>query len=245
MTKKKIKISNIIAFIIGIVCIVGIIYSLTHIINWKKDVDSNKKVKEETNEKVKLVKEKYTVDFDALKKQNPDTIAYIKVNNTKIDYVVVKGTDNSYYLTHNFNKEYNIAGWIFGDYRNRFNGTDKNLIIYGHNTKDGSMFGTLIDVLDSKWQSNKDNLEITLVTEQGQYKYQVFSTYPIVPEDYYLTTAFSSDEEYLNFLNELKSRSNNNYNVELTANDKILTLSSCIGEGEKRVVLHAKLIGVE
>ena len=245
MTKKKIKISNIIAFIIGIVCIVGIIYSLTHIINWKKDVDSNKKVKEETNEKVKLVKEKYTVDFDALKKQNPDTIAYIKVNNTKIDYVVVKGTDNSYYLTHNFNKEYNIAGWIFGDYRNRFNGTDKNLIIYGHNTKDGSMFGTLIDVLDSKWQSNKDNLEVTLVTEQGQYKYQVFSTYPIVPEDYYLTTAFSSDEEYLNFLNELKSRSNNNYNVELTANDKILTLSSCIGEGEKRVVLHAKLIGVE
>ena len=81
--------------------------------------------------------------------------------------MVVNGNDNSYYLKHNFNKEYNIAGRIFSDYHNKFDETDKNIVIFGHNTKDGSMFGTLKNVLDKSWQENRDNLEIILITEIG------------------------------------------------------------------------------
>lgn len=246
MAKRRLKKKyvGILITIFIIICLIGLIYSLINIINWKKDVDDNKDILEEikeniiTNEENDLIK----IDFKSLKEQNSDTIAYIKVNGTNIDYVVVKGNDNSYYLNHNFNKEYNVAGWIFSDYHNKFDETDKNIVIFGHNTKNGSMFGTLKNVLDKSWQENKDNLEITLVTEKEQYKYQVFSTYSIIAEDYYINTLFNSDGEYSRFINEIRSRSNYDYNVEVNSNDKILTLSSCIGDGKKRVVLHAKLI---
>ena len=240
--KKKYRVLLFVIFIL--ICLIGLIYSLTNIINWKKDVDDNKDIVEEIKENITIDEEddSIKIDFKSLKEQNSDVIAYIKVNGTNIDYVVVKGNDNSYYLKHNFNKEYNIAGWIFADYHNKFDETDKNIVIFGHNTKDGSMFGTLKNVLDKSWQENKDNLKITLITEKGQYKYQVFSTYSITPEDYYINTIFNSDDEYSKFINKIKSRSNYDYNVEVDSNDKVLTLSSCIGDGKKRVVLHGKLI---
>ena len=185
--------------------------------------------------------DKYVVDFTSLKKQNKDTIAYIKVNNTNIDYVVVKTKDNNYYLNHDFNKKYNVSGWVFADFHNKFDGNDKNIIIYGHNTQDGSMFGSLKNVLTEDWQKNKDNHKITLVTEQGNYVYQVFSTYSIKAEDYYIKTSFN-DKEYSEFLTKLKKRSNYDYGVKIDNKDNILTLSSCTVSGINRVVLHAKLL---
>ena len=244
--KKKYRLSLLLVF--TFICLFGLIYSLINIINWKKDVDDNKKIIEDIKENIIIEPKEeekeveYNIDFKTLKERNSDVVAYIKVNGTNIDYVVVKGKDNSYYLKHNFNKKYNIAGWIFADYHNKFDENDKNIVIFGHSIKDGSMFGTLKNVLDKRWQENKNNLEIILVTEKGQYKYQVFSTYSIDPEDYYINTIFDNDNEYSKFINIIKSRSNYNYNAQVDSNDKILTLSSCNGDGKKRVVLHAKLI---
>ena len=246
MSKRRLKKKYVIILItiFTIICLVGLIYSLMNIINWKKDVDDNKNIVEEIKENITIDEDddSIKIDFKSLKEQNSETIAYIKVNGTNIDYVVVKGNDNSYYLKHNFNKEYNIAGWIYADYHNKFDESDKNIVIFGHNTKDGSLFGTLKNVLDKSWQENKDNLKITLITEKREYKYQVFSTYSITPEDYYINTIFNNNDEYVKFINKIKSRSNYDYNVEVDSNDKVLTLSSCIGDGKKRVVLHAKLI---
>ena len=117
-------------------------------------------------------------------------------------------------------------------------------MIYGHNTSDGSMFETLKNVLDESWQMNSDNHIITFVTEQKEYKYQVFSTYLAPPDNYnyYYKNEFQNEEEYKNFLNTIKNRSNHDYKVELTSDDKILTLTSCIGDGNKRIILHAKSI---
>lgn len=238
--KKKYRIFLLTIFMI--ICLVGVIYSGIKIFEWKKAVDINNEIRSKIEDKIKIEKDVYKIDFKALKKQNPDTVAYLKVEGTNINYVVVKGEDNSYYLKHNFNKEYNIAGWIFADYHNKFDGSDRNIIIYGHNTKDGSMFGTLINVLDKNWYNNKNNLDIVLVTEKGQYKYKTFSTYSIVPENYYINTILDDDREYIKFLNKIKLRSNYDYNVSVNENDKVLTLSSCIGDGKKRVVLHAKLV---
>ena len=231
-----------IAFII--LCLCGFIYSSYEIIMWNFNVEENSKINDKLNEKVTVTKKdnKYEIDFKSLKEINSDTIGYVKVKNTNIDYVVVKGTDNEYYLKHNFEKKWNIAGWIFGDYHNKFDGSDRHLIIYGHNTKDGSMFGTLTNILEADWYKNTHNHKVLLVTENGTYQYQVFSTYSIVPEDYYINTQFKNDSDFAEFIKVLKSRSIYDYGVDVSEKDKILTLSSCIGDGEKRVVLHAKLI---
>lgn len=243
---KKIRLKNGPIYIFMFLCVIGFIYSSFKIIMWKLNVDDNDKIHEEHNGKIKRINDdngdQYKIDFESLKRQNPDTVAYIKVNNTNIDYIVVKGNDNEYYLKHNFNKKWNVAGWIFGDYHNKFDGSDKNLIIYGHDTKDGSMFGSLKSVLNKKWYTNKENHIIVVLTNDKEYKYQVFATYTIEPESYYLNTSFSDNVDFANFVGKLKSRSIYDYGVDISGDDSILTLSSCIREGEKRVVLHAKLI---
>ena len=150
--KKK---NKILITLIQIVLIAVIIFSGIKIIEWIKSNKKNKDIMSEIKENVVINNEmdsnneEYKIDFAKLKQKNSDAIAWIKVNGTDIDFPVVKGTDNSYYLTHNFDKEKNKAGWIFADYRNKFDGTDKNIIIYGHNMKDGSMFSNL-----KKYQDN-------------------------------------------------------------------------------------------
>ena len=247
--KNKYKI--IIGAIVSIGCLIGIIYSVFKILNWKENVEDNQNIKEQIEDNNIIATDEdeedasYDIDFNSLKEQNTDTIAYLKVNGTCIDYIVVKGYNNSYYLNHNFNKEYNIAGWIFADYHNTFDNTDRNIIIYGHNMEDGSMFGTLQSILYKDWYGNTDNHKVILVTEQGQYEYKVFSTYSIEAEDYYINTQFYNNDEFNKFVNILKSRSIYDYGTEVSGEDKILTLSSCIGDGTMRVVLHAKLIESE
>ena len=245
--KRKIRIKSNIIIIFGILCLVVAIYSTYKIIMWKQNVDRNNKIKEEVNDLIKvdekeILKDKYNVDFKSLKEINTDVIAWIKVNGTNIEYPVVKGTDNSYYLKHNLKKEYNNAGWIFADYKNKFDGTDRNIVIFGHNTKDGSMFGSLKNVLESDWQKEVKNTIIVMVNENEPIIYQVFSTYSIKPEDYYITTEFKDDEDFSKFIDTIKKRSNYDYNVNVDSSDSVLTLSSCIGDGSKRVVLHAKKI---
>lgn len=260
MPKRRLKPWVVITF--SIICFIGVIYFSYEVVLWKIHVNENKKIQDviknkiiiiepNTNDENKELGEKqdnltneiqYNIDFESLKQQNSDTIAYLKVNNTNIDYVIVKGKDNSYYLKHNFEKKWNTAGWVFADYHNRFDDNDKNIIIYGHSMKNGSMFGTLRNVLTKNWYTNEENHKIVLVTENGVYNYEVFSTYSIVPEDYYINTSFKNNSEFDKFVKKLKSRSIYNYGVDVTGEDKILTLSSCMGGGKKRVVLHAKMI---
>ena len=248
MTNVRLKPWVIITF--SILCLMGVLYYSYEVVIWFLHIRENHSIQEKLEENIVVIKDKldqdkkkeYIIDFSSLKEQNPDTVAYIQANNMNIDYIVVKGENNQYYLNHNFEKKWNVAGWIFGDYHNLFDGTDRNLIIYGHNTKDGSMFDSLKNVLTKEWYENKDNHVLVLVTEKGTYYYQAFSSYSIVPEEYYIQTKFSSDEEFDSFVKTLKARTIYDYGVEVDGTDKIRTLSSCIGDGAKRVVLHAKLV---
>ena len=250
VVKKKLRLKTSVLKFIIFLCILGIAYSGYNIYSWKKSVDENNAIKEDSKKHIKVKKKKendtevkeYKIDFEALKKTNSDTVGYIKVNNTNIDYVVVQAKNNNYYLNHNFNKEKNRAGWIFLDYRNKLDESDKNIIIYGHNMKDGSMFETLSNVLQKWWYEDSKNYTLTFTTEKGTNTYQVFSTYDIKPEDYYIKTSFRNDNEYTKFLKTIRNRSNHDYKTEVTKEDTILTLSSCLGAGEKRVVLHAKKV---
>lgn len=237
--KKK---SKILVTSIQIVLIAVIIFSGIKIIEWIKSNKKNKDIMSEIKENVVINNEmdsnneEYKIDFAKLKQKNSDAIAWIKVNGTDIDFPVVKGTDNSYYLTHNFDKEKNKAGWIFADYRNKFDGTDKNIIIYGHNMKNGSMFASLKDVIKEEWYNNENNKYIALITENENCKYQVFSVYQIETEEYYLQINISNFKE---FVEKIKGRSKKKFNVDIKETDSILTLSTCADNTKYRVVLHA------
>ena len=233
------KVKSVLSIIILILSIIGIIYSATNIIIWKINVNTNNQIKKEINKYVIKKETSYEINFDELKKRNKDVVGYLKVDDTNIDYVLVKTNNNDYYLDHNIDNNKNRAGWIFVDYRNKLDGSDLNVIIYGHNMRDGSMFGTLANTLKKDWYSNYH--KITLVTEDKTYIYQTFSTYTYDNEDYYLTTSFIGDE-YETFIKKIKLRSNHNYHVDLTNTKGIITLSSCIGNNKKRVVLHAQLV---
>ena len=142
---------------------------------------------------------------------------------------------------YSFDKKYNTAGWIFMDYRNKADGTDKNMVIYGHNRKDTSMFGTLRYVFEKEWYENEENKYITFITENEYSKYEIFSAYKVAEEDYYITTNFKNDSDFEKFFDTSKSRSFRNFEVDVTKDDKILTLSTCSNSGY-RVAVHAKKI---
>ena len=250
----------IVLFAIIVVCLVKIVFWLkdnkttSEVVN---DITNNTNIEEKKDdENTELVnKEENTtsdywyyikfplidVDINKLKEKNSDTVGWINVNNTNINYPYVQGKDNNYYLDHSFNKKYNEAGWVFLDYRNDKNLSNKNNILYAHSRLDKTMFGSLSKTLKSNWYNNKDNHIIRLSTETENTMWQIFSVYKIPEETYYITTNFNSDNDYQKFLNTIKERSIHNFSTNLTTEDKILTLSTCYSDTE-RTVVHAKLI---
>lgn len=183
------------------------------------------------------------VNFDELLRKNPDTVGWIQVNGTKVNYPVVQSTDNEYYLRHDFNKKYNINGWVYADFRANFTNFDKNTILYAHNLTNRTMFGSLVETQKSYWYTNPDNQYIKVSTPTSNSVWKVFSTYTIEPVTDYLKTNFSKND-YLDFLNTLKSRSIYDFNTEVTKEDKIITLSTCNDAGNKRIVVHAKMVTI-
>ena len=273
MKRRKIKIKwkNIILILIIITSIITLLISIFNIIKWK--IDSNKTNYEITNIQeninveeiqdtenteiiepiIEVPKENpywdyinmnmINVDFNSLKRTNPDVVGWLKVNGTNINYPFVQSSDNDYYLTHSFNKSYNGGGWVFLDYRN--NGTNnKNTIIYAHGRSDKTMFGTLKNVLNNGWLNNTNNYVIKISTETENSLWQIFSVYRIPTTSDYLQTNFNDETEYQNFLDMIKDRSNHNFDTNVASTDNILTLSTCYNNSDKMVV-HAKLIKKE
>ena len=184
------------------------------------------------------------VNFTELLKKNPDTVGWIKVDGTKVNYPIVQAEDNDYYLSHAFNKRSNAGGWVFADYRVDFKDFGRNTIIYGHNMNNKTMFGSIPNMLYSGYLNNSNNYYIKISTPTSNTVWKVFSVYTIEPEVYYLKTNFRS-ERYVKFFNTLWGRSVYDFGIDVTTDDKILTLSTCDNTGTKRVAVHAKMINIE
>ena len=184
------------------------------------------------------------VDLSDLKKINSETMGWIQVLGTNINYPFVQHNDNEYYLDHSFKREKNGAGWVFLDSRNNIENLDKNTIIYAHGRIDSIMFGTLKNITKSSWYENKDNHIIRMSTEKHNTLWQVFSVYHIKTTSDYIVNNFNNDSSYNNFLKLIKERSIYKFDVDLNSNDNVLTLSTCYSKSE-RVVMHAKLIKQE
>ena len=264
---KKNKRQNLILTIVLLICMYVLIFCLKNFIDWSKDNNITSKqidvleavevneistgtivnsiMEEPENIYWSYVKmNMIDVDISSLIEKNNDTKGWIKVNGTNINYPFVQTEDNSYYLTHSFNKEYTKAGWIFLDYRNNINNFDKNTIIYGHSRKDKTMFGSLKNTLNDDWYNDINNHIIKISTEFNSTLWQVFSVYHIRTENYYLINNFDNDSDFESFITTLKNRSIFNFNANVSKDDNILTLSTCYSDTDK-MVLHAKLIKKE
>lgn len=184
------------------------------------------------------------IDLTDLKKQNPDTVGWIQVQGTYINYPFVQYSDNAYYLDHSFNKKKNRAGWVFLDYRNDFNEIGRNTIIYAHGLYNTILFGTLKNTMETGWLEDTNNHIIRVSTEFHNSLWQVFSIYRVPTTSDYIVTEFKNEKTYENFLLFVKDRSVYDFDVDVSSADKILTLSTCYSHTEK-VVMHAKLIKLQ
>lgn len=185
------------------------------------------------------------VNLDYYISKNPETVAWIQVNGTKVNYPIVQHTDNEFYLNHDFYQRNTNIGWIFADYRDDFETFNNNTIIYGHNLINRTMFGTVPYLVNKNWFNTPNREYIKLSTKTTNSIWQIFSVYKIEPTTDYLQSKFNSTETYQTFLNKIKNRSTHNFNIDVVNTDKIITLSTCDDIGTKRVVVHAKLIRIE
>lgn len=184
------------------------------------------------------------VDFKELKKINSQTKGWVQVKGTNINYPYVQAKDNEYYLNRSFDKKYTDAGWVFIDYRNNTKEFDKNTLLFAHARKNNTMFGELDNLLKKKHFEDEENNFIKISTEEHNSVWQIFSVYHIPTNNDYMQIEFANDNEFLSLVKTLKKRSYYNFKVDITKNDKILTLSTCYNDEEKLAV-HAKLIKIQ
>ena len=180
------------------------------------------------------------VDFNKLEEINPDIIAWIEIPGLEISYPVVQGKDNEYYLHHLITGEKHKSGSIFMDFHNQEDLSDRNSIIYGHNMKDGSMFGTLDQYQE---QSLYQNYPCFYMYVPGYvYEYQIFSCYEAPTDHPAYTYAFADSEDYEVFLETLQRSAMYDTGTTVTRENQIVTLSTCVNTRQDyRYLVHGQL----
>ena len=174
-----------------------------------------------------------------LRLQNEDYRFWLTIEGTQIDNPVVQSDNNEFYLENDFEKNKNIAGTLFMDYRNN-SLNDKNTIVYGHHMKDGSMFGELKKFRDKDFFN--ENNKIIINNDENISVYEVFSVYVTDNSTDYLKVSFN-DELYSEYLQEAINKSIHKSNIDVNVDDKIITFSTCSYDfKDARLVVHAKLV---
>ena len=202
------------------------------------DVPYNEDTSAEEGEEVR----EQRIAFEELKAQNEDVIGWIEIPDTEISYPLMQGDDDQYYLKHTFSGNKNSAGSIFVEYQNKPDLTDRHTIIYGHNMKNGSMFGGLKEYRNASYLVDHPMVYIDL--EDGTHAYQIFSCYETPANSNTYTIGFASqpDGRYEQFVQTLKNSSAYDTGIDVSKNDRVITLSTCTKRSENRFVVHAKRI---
>lgn len=228
---------NIKKKILLIILTIITIFSFIKIIIYYINSYQNKKANQELIEKsIEKIDNKFKINYSKI--NNEDVVGWIIMNQNKINYPILKSNDNDFYLTRDYNKKYNQSGSIFIDFRNN-DFKDKNTVIYGHSMLDGTMFGSLRETFKKGYFDTKNNNYIKIYDlNSKETTYQIFSYYIIDTEDYYITTSFTTEEQYKTFIDKITKRSYKNFNIKIDTTSQILTLSTC-SSNNKRKVLHA------
>ena len=186
------------------------------------------------------------VDFDKLKSVNEDVVGWIYVDALPdISYPIVKGKDNQTYLHQTYEKNYNFAGTIFVDYENSGDFSDCNTLVYGHNMKNGSMFGHLKKFREDDKLYKQDKY-FWILTPERNYRYEIITAYTTSVNSDTYTLFKGPGEEFEKYLETIKGYSEiKTDDTDLTIKDRIVTLSTCTGNESTRFVVQGKRVDAE
>lgn len=203
------------------------------------NISTNVLEEDAQNEVIDTVKE--------LQNENADVIAWIKINDTNINYPVVQTNDNDYYLYRNYRKENSNYGSIFIDKNSDIENTNSNIIMYGHNMKDGSMFGDLLKYEDEEYYNNHKYIEFVTNTNSSTYEIiAVFKSRIFYKNEkdvfrYYYYTDLDTEEDYNYYIDNCKQLSLYDTGVNAEYGEQIITLITCEYSSENgRMVVVAK-----
>ena len=182
------------------------------------------------------------VDFKALREKNPDTVGWLYVGSCGISYPIVQGEDNDYYMNHTCEGTVNSSGAIIMDYRDDKYLKDWNTFIYGHNMKNGSMFGSLKKLLKDETLYDSDPY-IYVYLPGYIYRYKIFSYYKDKPDSKMYWTA-DTLQEYRQYIRDALSLSVRDLGVETSEENNMVTLVTCSGSGagKMRFFVHGEFI---
>ncbi len=183
-----------------------------------------------------------TVNFSALQAVNKDIIAWIKIPDTVVSYPLLRGVDNEKYLKTTYNNKYSKFGSIFLDKVNASDFSDEHSIIYGHNIKNGAMFGDLSSY--RKQDFLESHRYVYILTPEHCLQYEIFSAHKTGTTDGVFIRKFENKDEFKSFLNLVNKFSWITPINAPTTKDKIITLSTCTSseKKEERFVVHAFLV---
>lgn len=207
--------------------------------------ETREEATEETVVETSSTYEGCPVDFDAMWEVNPDVYAWITVPGTVIDYPILQhATDNTYYLNYNIDGSYGYPGCIYTENMNSKEFTDNNTVIYGHNMKNGTMFAGLHKFEDNNFF--KENTDIYIYTPEKELCYKIFAAYIYDDRHLLYSFNFAEKEVYANYLTDIQNMRSMNANIRedvvVTAEDKIITLVTCMAnQPEKRLLVQAVL----
>lgn len=185
------------------------------------------------------------VDFVKLKKINPDIYAWINIPGTVIDYPIVRNADdNAYYLTHTVENKKSAYGAIYTEDYNDMDFADFNTVIYGHNMKNGTMFGSLKKYRNKSFFD--ENREINVYMPGRIMKYRIFAAHITDDRHILLSYDFKNESVRNEYISDIFSNKNMSslfdQEIPLTADDRIITLSTCTGKTEERYLVQGVLI---
>ena len=238
---------------IGVFCFAA--YNLYHIYTeYKKGTDEYNEIeqmavtdrapeKEETAGPDSNPQPPITVDFEKLRSINQDVIGWIYVEALEgVNYPIVQGEDNEFYLHKTYEKNYNFAGTIFVDYENSSDFSDCNTLIYGHNMKNGSMFGSLKKFTEDQSVYDKSRY-FWILTPEKNCRYEIVSAYTTGVDSDTYTLFKGPGEEFEQYLKNIRGYSEIKTEAEeLNIKDKIVTLSTCTGNEATRFVVQGRLV---
>ena len=188
------------------------------------------------------------VDFESLTSQYPDIYAWITIPGTRIDYPIVQHpSDNAYYLNHTVDGRKRVEGAIFTENYNSKDFSDPNTLIYGHNMKNGSMFKGLHKYKDRQFL--EEHSEIIIYQEGRILRYKIFAAYVYDSRHIMLSFDFNDENIYRSYLNSVLTKkdmsSNIDTTVEVSTEDKIITLSTCNSNDKQRYLVQAVLLSIQ
>ena len=187
-----------------------------------------------------VMEEMAAINLTALREVNEDVLGWIRIPDTKIDYPLMRGEDNDFYLNHTWDRTANSVGSIFLEHLNQPDLTDFNTIIYGHNMNNGAMFAELEHfAMKEHWEGHP---YVYVVTDEGVYRYEIFSFYCADVDSLTYSLNPSRDDTKEKFFKLALDTSWIDTGIQPEITDRVLTLSTCSGaDYSTRYVVQARL----